>query len=375
MIKSKSYKYIKKELRKLKYQKELYKNLNAIYKIYRFSEYDFHADIKLMQHKFKLNIDSSTSQKIASHLWKAYDKLFFGNSKQINYKKYGSLNALEGKSNKSGIRLKNNKIYWLGLELPIKINDKNEYERYALEQPICYNRIIRKFIKGAYKYYIQIIFKGKPFIKHGMNYGDVGIDIGTRTIAICSQYDVKLYELADKVPKLESQKNIIQRKLDRSKKGINPDNFKEDGTIQKGIKLEWNYSKNYIKNKNLLKKFYRKQTVIRKLQHEILANEILTLGSNVYVERMNFQGLQRRSKETTKNKNGKINKKKRFGKSLGNKAPAMLLEILDRKLKYHGEELHKVNTYKIKASQYNHEEDVYKKKKLSQRWTIVGEYK
>jgi len=35
---------------------------------------------------------------------------------------------------------------------------------------------------------------------------------------------------------------------------------------------------------------------------------------------MNYKELQSRAKETTKNKNGKNNKKKRFGKSLSNKA-------------------------------------------------------
>ena len=100
-----------------------------------------------------------------------------------------------------------------------------------------------------------------------------------------------------------------------------------------------------------------------------MANYILSLGNIIKVETMNFKGLQARAKETTINKKtGKFNKKKRFGKSLANKAPSMLLTIIDRKLKYENLWLFKVNTYKVKASQYNPFEDNYYKKELSDRW-------
>ena len=73
---------------------------------------------------------------------------------------------------------------------------------------------------------------------------------------------------------------------------------------------------------------------------------------------MNFRGLQKRAKNTTINeKTGKFNKKKRFGKSLGNKAPAMLLEIINRKLGYFDKQLIKIDTWSVKASQYNHADD------------------
>ena len=52
----------------------------------------------------------------------------------------------------------------------------------------------------------------------------------------------------------------------------------------------------------------------------IIWNRIISLGNRILVETMNYKELQSRAKETTKNKNGKNNKKKRFGKSLSNKA-------------------------------------------------------
>jgi hypothetical protein len=49
----------------------------------------------------------------------------------------------------------------------------------------------------------------------------------------------------------------------------------------------------------------------------------------------------------------------------------MLLSIIDRKLKYEGRELHKVNTKTFRASQYNHVTDEYVKKKLSRRYNTI----
>ena len=75
-----------------------------------------------------------------------------------------------------------------------------------------------------------------------------------------------------------------------------------------------------------------------------------------------------RTKNTEKNDEGKIKRKKRFGKSLANKSPSMLLTIINRKLGYCDEKLIEINTFEAKASQFNHFDGIYTKKSLSQRW-------
>lgn len=104
------------------------------------------------------------------------------------------------------------------------------------------------------------------------------------------------------------------------------------------------------------------------LQHECLANEIISLGENIYVEKMNFAGLSKRSTKTERNEKGRFKKKKRFGKSIANRAPSMLLGIIDRKLSYYSKRLIKIDTWSARASQFNHFDGTYNKKKLSQRW-------
>lgn len=372
--------------------KERNREFSRLNKKYGLTEYSLHAYVKPIQHHFKDNIDSFTAQKIATRVFRAFEKYMFHQAKKVYFKKYNELNSLEGKSNKTGIRFIDDRLVWNKLEIPVIIKKNDEYAQMALESEIKYCRVLRRFIRGKYKYYIQLILDGVPpikinkdtgEIKNNMGEGRVGLDIGTQTIAISNKHDVKLLELAPEIVNIEQEKRILQRKLDRQRRANNLDNFNEDGTVKKGVridgrltKLKWNESNKYIKTRNKLREIQRKQASIRKQSHERLANYILNLGDKIYVEDMNYKGLQARAKETTINKKtGKYNKKKRFGKSLANKAPSMFLTILDNKLKFNNTQLYKIDTWSVKASQYNHIEDEYIKKSLSERWNDFEECK
>lgn len=369
---------------KLPKGKECNKEFNRLNKEFGLTEYSLHTYVKPMQKHFKNNIDSFTSQKIATRCFHAFQKLMFHESEKVRFKRYGELNSLEGKSNTSGIRFKDNTLSWNGLSIPVIIKNNDEYAQMALCNKVKYCRIVRKLIRGKSKYYVQLVLDGIPpvkinkttgEIKNGISEGRVGIDIGTQTIAIASEKEVKLLELASEVNDVEKEKRVLQRKLDRQRRANNPRKFNDNGTIKKGNREKWVNSKRYLKTKNELAEKQRKIADIRKQSHNKLANYLLTLGNKVYVETMNYKGLQARAKETTVNKKtGKINKKKRFGKSLANKAPSMFLTILDNKLKWHGEQLLKIDTVKVKASQYNHMDDNYSKKELNERWNDFGEF-
>ena len=91
MVKTKKYRNLISQLLGDKNKdKDIWKQINEIRKQYNMSEYSFHRDVKRLQHYFSNNIDSHTAQKIASSLWEAYEKLFFGNGNRIHYKRYNN---------------------------------------------------------------------------------------------------------------------------------------------------------------------------------------------------------------------------------------------------------------------------------------------
>ena len=48
-----------------------------------------------------------------------------------------------------------------------------------MQSQICYNRIIRKYVRNKYKYYVQIIFKGNPPVKVDTETGEIITDYET----------------------------------------------------------------------------------------------------------------------------------------------------------------------------------------------------
>jgi hypothetical protein len=353
--------------------------LRELQRQYGCTEYRMHTFVQPMQHHYKVNIDSHTAQKIATRAWKAIEKMEYGQAKKVYFKKKGTWNSVEGKTNRAGIRYQEGRVHWNGLSIPIHIRKQDEYAQIALQDRVKFCRIQKRIIRGKVKYVLQLILEGRPPKKRNkqndsIGTGKVGLDIGTQTIAICSQTEVKLLELAPNIDRIDQEKRKIQRKLDRQRRANNPHKYHEDGTINRGNRERWIYSKRSNQTRQKLMEMERKVRVKRKQAHEQLASHILTLGDDIKVEQMSFQGLAKRTKETkVDERTGTFKRKKRFGKSIGNKAPALLLRIIERKLSYQGKPLHKVDTVKLRASQYNHVEDHYRKKKLHERWTDIGE--
>lgn len=114
------------------------------------------------------------------------------------------------------------------------------------------------------------------------------------------------------------------------------------------------------------------QADIRKQQHNELANYLLTLGDCFFVENMSYCDLAHRANKTEiSEKTGRYKRKKRFGKSIANKAPAMLITMLKQKCQSRGlEGVKEVDTH-VCASQYNHQTDTCIKKALENRWNIM----
>jgi hypothetical protein len=378
MRESKLYQLARKETDKT-IKKDLFANVEIKY---GFREYDISIfATKLMINEYS-GLGSHIKAKLVKRAFDAVNKLRFGNAKRVNFVRFNEMYSIEGADNRQAIKYRDGIVVFNKLKIPVIIENNDLYAQKAIQDRVKYCRFLKKNIKGKDYYYVQLVLEGTPPQKANketgeinlyITEGDVGIDIGTQTIAYCSNNEVKLLELAPEIENIEKQKRRLQRRMDRSRRVMNPNKYNEDGTIIKGNRDKWVKSNHYIKIQAKLRGLKQRQADIRKQSHNKLANHILKLGDKFYVETMNYSGLQKRAKKTTINKKtGKFNKKKRFGKSLANKAPAKFIEIINRKLKYFGTEIKKINTYTVKASQYNHFNNTYIKKDLGERWNIFS---
>lgn len=356
--------------------KERNQLLNQFKEQYGVRKFDLNMYVQEMGRTFKRNIGSQMAQNIAERAFRAVEKVMYGKGKKVRFCPEGQFFSVEEKTNKTGFRYFPDKkrMEWLGLILPVVLKNHDEYAHLALQDKIKYCRLVKKVIRGKNRYFVQFVLEGFPPKKRKQNHSldenaRVGLDIGTSTIAIASEKEVKLLELAEGLSIEEHKKRILQRKLDRSRRANNPTKYNEDGTINKSNREKWIHSENDKKTRKELAEVSRKVADKRRLAHNILANYILSLGLDVRVETMNFKGLQAKAKKTeVSEKTGRYKRKKRFGKSVANRAPSMLLSIIDNKLRYFGLELKKIDTAKVKASQFEHFTQTYVKKPLWERW-------
>ena len=365
-----------------------------------FDEYGVNGFVeKLVQKSVGYNTtyaDLGFTTNILDHLsasvWRAWDKkLYDFKANRISFKKYGELDSFSSRR-----KLVGGKVYFSGMELhldtmelAIKMNGKQgnnakyitlkmlhnpkhaDYEMWALKgglESVKVVKVVRRMVRGQYKYYVQLTIEGeKPQKGRTLGEGRVGIDLGPTTVAVSAENVVSIDKLASKCDNIQEKMTRLARKIDRSRRANNPQNFNEDGTIKRGVKLVWNDSKRYRKLRREMAELQRRQAAIRKQQHIDRANALLKEGETFIVENNQISGWTRRAKETKVNETtGKIQKKKRFGKSVANHAPAMFVTILENKVKSLGGEVVKVDTQNA-ASQYDFTDGSFKKHELTER--------
>ena len=343
-----------------------------------FDEYSINSYIeKLVQKSVGSNMtysDLGFTTNILDHLsasiWAAWNKkLYDFKAKRISFKKYGELDSFSSRR-----KVVRGVVYFSGIELhldtmelAIKMNGKvgkeakfitlkmlhnpkhAEYEMWALKggvDSVKVVKVVRRLVRSQYKYYVQLTIEGeKPQKGRTLGRGNVGIDLGPTTVAVSGENVVSIDKLASKCDNIQEEITRLSRKIDRSRRANNPQNFNEDGTIKRGIKLVWNDSNRYKELRRELAELRRKQAAIRKQQHIDRANSLLKEGDTFIVENNQISSWTTRAKETKVNeKAGKIQKKKRFGKSVANHAPSMFVSILENKVKSLGGEVVKVDT-------------------------------
>lgn len=353
-----------------------------------FSEYGLGSYIsKFLPRYKKYGINSTILENISSNLWKSLEKYLYGKGKRISYKEKDSFNSYKTRLkngifngiqydlkkaeltlNVNGKRGKNGKF----MTIPFVINTKSEYEMFSFSanNEIREISIQREFIRGRWKYYVSFTIKGeKPNKGRELGKGNVGIDLGPSSVAIVSNENVYIDELGKGIESIEKKLHKLLRKMDRSRRQNNPLQFNENGTIKKypkGERPNWILTNNYIKLKNKVKELYRRKSTLLKLSHINLANEVIGYGNNFIVENNPVSAWAKRAKETTINKKGKINKKKRFGKSITNHAPSMFIEILENKINSLGGKINKIDIRNA-ASQFDFTNGEKTKHQLNER--------
>jgi transposase len=318
---------------------------------YEFSDYAIQAYGTGIRHSWIAeHIDAHTGQKIATRAFNAAEKVLFGKARKVRFKGKNQFDSVEGKSNAAGIRWKGDRVEWSGLKLPVLITSNDPVILHGLSSKVKYVRLVRRKINNCNRFYAQLVCLGKPYIKpkNYLGYGDVGLDLGPSTIAAVSDTDVRLEQFASELEFESAHIRRLQRKMSRSRRATNPDNYNPNGTLKKG-KKKWNNSNTYLKIRSAKANLERKLAAHRKSLHGELVNTILRTGDTIKLEKLSYKAFQ-----------------KLFGKSVGKRAPGMFVSHLASKAERAGGKVVEIPTHRTKLSQTCQCGRV-RKKKLSQR--------
>ncbi len=335
-------------------------------KQYRFSEYELHsfATITANSSRWIANkVDSNTQQKLATRAFKAVERILFGQAKKIRFRVKSRFRSVEGKSNKTGLRWKDNQVVWGFLKLAPIIPTNNPVIEHGLNSRVKYVRLLWRELNGKKRWFVQLVCEGQPYIKpqNYVSFGTVGLDLNISNVAFVGDSYAGLLPFAEGVPTYQRKIRKLQRKMARSSRANNPNNFEPDFLAKKGRKLvkkqgkvkkgakNWKRSSSYQKTALQKREIERKASAYAKSQNRRVVNEILRHGSQIKTEKVSVKGWQ-----------------KRYGKAIGHKSPGFFQAELKRKAESADGEFIEFSTQKTALSQ-THLDGTRIKKSLSQR--------
>ena len=150
----------------------------------------------------------------------------------------------------------------------------------------------------------------------------IGLDLGPASIAIVArEAEARLAPLCTELYPDAKAIRRMPRQMDRQRRAANPEHYDEKGRAKKRGKkgLHWKTSRNYERTRRSLATKERQLAAHRNSLDGRLVHEIVGVGNTIILEKISYRGWQ-----------------KLYGKSVGLRAPGMLVEHLRRTGAAHG---------------------------------------
>lgn len=317
-----------------------------------FREYDLHAYAARVKNGCHLgdHLDIHVCQKVATRAFKSVQEYAFGKRGRPRFKGFNQFDSVEGKDNATGIRWRADRVLWRGLELPALFDPRDEHgvQAHGLGCRTKYVRLVRRKLAGKNRFYAQLVQEGQPVARHAVGDGVVGLDLGPSTIAAVSASAAFLEPFCAELSPIRGAVRRLQRRLDRSRRAVNPEAFNADGTVRPGVRLK--KSNAYRRDQARLGDLNRRLAAWRKALQGRLANRVLGLGRFINLEKVSYRAWQRL-----------------FGRSVCFRAPGLFVSLLRRKAERAGGAVNEFPTRNGLSRTCHHCGSV-EKKALSKRW-------
>ena len=344
------------------YKQERKAAFSALRERYGFSEYAFHELAKGLRVSWLAeHLDAVLAQTLATRAYRALNRVCLGKAKRVRFKsKSRGLDSIENKRNDTGMRFvlqtqdkgrPHGLLLWHEDQLRAIIDWDDPVVAHGLAHEIKYARLVRRLAsspraQGAdregERYFVQLALEGMPLQKpeHAAGLDTVGLDLGPASIAIVPrQAAARLEPLCAELRPDARAIRRLQRRMERQRRAANPEHYDDKGRPKKRSKgaPRWKQSRGYQASRRRKAARERKLAAHSKSLHGRLVHQIVRVGNTIIIEKISYKGWQ-----------------KRYGRSVGLRAPGMFIDHLRRTVASTGGTLYEVPTCSTKLSQYCH---------------------
>jgi putative transposase len=193
-----------------------------------------------------------------------------------------------------------------------------EIEALTAGGKVLFTRIVRTVIDGRDTYRMQFVMDGRPTRRHLVGDGRVSFDLGPSEIAVAVEHSDGTWSgwvelLADRINLDTARLGRAQRHLARQHRAGSPGCFGPDGP-HRPSRCAWQRSTAAKRTTTRVAEIHRRLAEHRKSLHGALANRLFAHGADIACEKLNYVAGQ-----------------KNFPRSVRDRAPGMLVEMLRRK--------------------------------------------
>ncbi len=250
------------------------------------------------------HIHAQMRRAIATRALRATMNFHFGKQGRPRFKGLNQMASIAGEEPKNTLRLRDTRIHWLGLSLALEDGGDQARLRHAVVSDVRVIRIVRRRVRSRHRYYVQLVCAGTPYRKPGLDFGTrrVGIDPGLRYLAVATTTSGALINIAP----LSIERTISRLSRAVSRKTASRVALSTGDSNLKSRRLRHLQSR--------LADEHRRSMETRRNLHGRIANAIVRLGTNLYIEKNSFRAFQRR-----------------YGRTIQSAAPAAMIQHLIRK--------------------------------------------
>jgi putative transposase len=287
------------------------------------------------------HVFAQEAQVLGERAYQAVNRWVLGQGGRPRFKGNGhGLHSLAGKDLQGALRVSPDGagLQWgHGFVLPFAFDQCSRYQWWAAwhvgEGRLRSCRIVRTRVNSRWTYAAQLVLDGVPLVRYQAGEGLVGLDVGPSSVAVVTDTgawkETFCAELDDKARELRR----LQRRLDRQHRAGSPGCFDSHGRHRTG-RCAWQRSRRATQTSSRIQELHRRLAAHRRSLHGNLANRVLGQGTTIRTEKLSYKGLQRR-----------------FGRSVGRRAPGAFIAMLSRKAASAGGQVTLIDTRTTRLSQ------------------------